>query len=364
VEKIPERFLISHFLVFYLVHSMQLGIGILGFQRVVTKSAEHDAWISIIIGGIGVHLILWMIYKILATDNGDITDVHRAFFGKWIGGGLSFIIVVYFILLAITILRTYIEVVQVWVFPDLKTWVFTLCFLVLVYYIINGGFRVVTGIALLGVVLPLYLLVSFVFPSKFAFFENLFPIMDHSIKELLISAKDLTLSILGFEALLLYYPFIKDPQRSRKWAHFGVMVTILLYLLVMIISIGYFSQEQLEKNIWATITMLKIVQLPFVERIEYIAVSSWIIIILPNICITIWAASRGAKRIFNKRHRFLLICILLVIFFATSRFETRNQINMLTDITGQLGFYLIYGYIPILFVISFIYNKWKGSKTP
>jgi spore germination protein AB len=343
---------------------MQIGIGILGFQRVVAKSVEHDAWISIIIGGIGVHLLLWMMYKILEKGNGDITDVHQSIFGKWLGGGLSFILVIYFILLAVTILRTYIEVVQVWVFPALETWVFTLIFLVLVYYIINGGFRVVTGIAFLGAVLPLYLLFSFIFPLKFSFFVNLLPIMDHSVKELLVSAKDLTLSILGFEAILLYYPFIKEPQRSQKWAHFGVMFTIFIYLIVMIVSIGYFSQEQLEKNIWATITMLKIVQLPFVERIEYVAISSWILIILPNVCISIWAASRAAKRIFKKRQRFLLICILLVIFFASSRFETRNQINMLNEITGQLGFYLIYGYIPLLFVISFLYNKWKGSKTP
>lgn len=65
---------------------MQLGVGVLGFQRIVAKSAEQDAWISIVIAGLGVHVLIWMIYKILDKSGGDVTDVHREIFGKWIGG--------------------------------------------------------------------------------------------------------------------------------------------------------------------------------------------------------------------------------------------------------------------------------------
>ncbi len=362
MQKISERHLVSPFLVFYLVHSMQVGIGVLGFQRIVAKSAENDAWISIIIGGIGIHVLIWMIYKIMEKSNGDITDVHRTIFGKWIGGLLSFMLIVYFILLAITVLRTYIEVVQVWVFPEMRTWAFSLMFLFLIYYIVIGGFRTVTGIAFIGVVFPFYIILSFVFPMQYSIFENLFPIMDHSVKEILVSAKDLTLSVLGFELLLMYYPFIKDPKKSQKWAHLGNMVTIIIYLIAMIVSLTYFALEQLETHIWASITMLKIVQLPFVERVEFIAISSWLLIILPNVCIPIWAASRGAKRLFKKKQHSLLIAILILTFLVTIQFKTRTQINTFIDMTAQIGFYLIYGYIPALFAISFFYHKWKGRK--
>lgn len=86
LQKIREPFLVSHFIVFFLIHSMQLGVGVLGFQRIVAKSAEQDAWISIVIAGLGVHVLIWMIYKILDKSGGDVTDVHREIFGKWIGG--------------------------------------------------------------------------------------------------------------------------------------------------------------------------------------------------------------------------------------------------------------------------------------
>jgi spore germination protein (amino acid permease) len=341
---------------------MQVGVGILGFQRVVAKSSGNDAWIAILIGGMGVHVLIWMIYKILDKQEGDITDVHRTIFGKWLGGAMSLILILYFILLAITVLRTYIEIIQVWVFPEFKTWVFTLFFLFLVFYIINGGFRAVAGIAFLGVVIPSYLVLGFVFPFEYSFFQNLLPIWNHSVTEILVSSKDLTLSILGFELLLIYYPYIKNPKKSQKWAHLGNSMTIVLYLLAMVVSLTYFSQEQLERHIWSTLTMLKIVELPFVERVEYISISSWILIILPNVCITVWAASRVAKRVFNKRQRSLLLFILLFMLVATSLFETRLQIDTLNNIISKTGFLLIYAYIPFLYITSTIYYKWKERK--
>ncbi|WP_246938872.1 GerAB/ArcD/ProY family transporter [Bacillus pinisoli] len=361
MERIPNQYLISPFLVFYLIHSMQVGVGLLGFQRVVAKSAENDAWIGVLIGGIAVHLLIWMMYKILEKSNGDITDVHNSILGKWVGRALSTVLMIYFILLAITVLRTYIEIVQVWVFPGFSVKLFAAVFLLLVFYIINGGFRTVTGIAVLGVILPLYLILTFIFPLKYAFFENLLPIMDHSILEILQSTKGLTLTILGFEALLVYYPFIKDPKKSIKWAQFGALFTIALYLLVLIISLAYFSIEQLERTIWASLTILKIGQLPFVERIEYVGIASWILVILPNICISIWAASRIAKKVFKIRQRILLIVILGITYASTILFSSREQINLLNEYTAQIGFYVIYLYIPLMFFISYLYYRKKEN---
>lgn len=361
MERISNQFLVSPFMVFYLIHSMQVGVGILGFQRIVSKNAQNDSWIGVIIGGIVVHLLIWMMYKILEKSSGDITDVHTSILGKWVGKTLSILLMLYFILLATTVLRTYIEIVQVWVFPDLSVGSFGLVFLLLVFYIINGGFRTVTGIAVLGVIIPMYLILSFAFPLKFVFFENLLPILDHSFIQILESTKGLTLTILGFEALLVYYPFIKEPKKSFKWAQLGALFSIILYLLILVISLAYFSIEQLERTIWASLTILKIGQLPFVERIEYIGIATWVLVILPNICISVWSASRIAKKVFKIRQRILLIVILGFIYLSNIYFKTREQINLLNEYTSQIGFYVMYLYIPLMFCISFFYYRKKES---
>ena len=165
--KVADRFQVSHFLVFYLIHSLQFGVGVLGFQRIVAEKSGRDAWIAVIISGILVHISVWMIFRILKDFEGNIIDVHKELFGKWIGGLFSTIFGLYFCLLAITVLRTYIEIIEVWMFPDLNIWIFSLIFLLLVYYVISGGFRIVTGICFFGVVLPSYLLFTFLFPVEF-----------------------------------------------------------------------------------------------------------------------------------------------------------------------------------------------------
>ena len=48
-------------------------------------------------------------------------------------------------------------------FPELKTFWFALVFLLLVIYIVTGGFRTVAGIAFFSIVLPFYIAVLLVF---------------------------------------------------------------------------------------------------------------------------------------------------------------------------------------------------------
>ncbi|WP_319003640.1 GerAB/ArcD/ProY family transporter [Sutcliffiella horikoshii] len=362
LQKVPKKFQVSPFLVFYLIHSTQFGVGALGYQRVIAMSAGYDAWMGIILFAGITHIVIYMIYKICEKSSGDLASAHRMAFGKWLGNLLNLFFVIYFSMTAVTVLRTYIEVVQVWLFPDLSTWFFALIFLLLVYYIISGGFRVITGIAFLGVMLPAYLFLTIVLPLEYANFRNLLPIFDHSFKDIFLSGRDMTLSMLGFETLLMFYPFISKPQQSKKWAHLGVFVTSSIYLIFALITFAYFSEGKLQKNIWATLSIWKIIELPFVERVEYIGIANWCLIILPNVCLFLWCSSRLAKRMTKLKHRTALLFITIVVFTIVNQFEDRKLINDLNSYMGQVGFYMGYVYIPLLFlVITFVHWR-KGKK--
>ncbi len=117
---VDEKYKVSPFLAFFLVHSIQVGVGILSFQRIVAESAGNDSWIPVILAGIIVHVYIWFIYKILGYGNGDLITIHYDLFGKWLGGLLSLVWIIYFWLIGITVLRSFIEIVQVWMFPDIS----------------------------------------------------------------------------------------------------------------------------------------------------------------------------------------------------------------------------------------------------
>ncbi|GAE47246.1 spore germination protein [Mesobacillus boroniphilus JCM 21738] len=218
-QPIPERLQVSPFLVLYLIMSMQIGIGVLGYQRIIAKAAGYDAWISVFVAGLSIHIIVWMIYKICGTAEGDVVAVHTFVFGKKIGNVLSTGFIVYLLIFALAVLRTYLEVVQVWMFPEISPFWYSFVFLLLSVYIIFGGFRTVTGIAFFGIVLPSYLLLTFGFALRYGDFRNLLPILDHSLKDMATSAFNMSLTYIGFEIPLFFYPFIKDAPKSQKWAH-------------------------------------------------------------------------------------------------------------------------------------------------
>jgi spore germination protein AB len=357
---IPETKKITNYFVIFLIVSGQLGTAVLGFQRIVLKSVGFDAWISIFIGGVMVHLFLYMIYAILKRGNGDIIYIHKQLFGKWIGGTFSFIILLYALLGSITVLRTYIEIVQVWMFPRLNIWFFTFVFLLLVYYAISGGFRVVAGIAQIAVMVLLLMLPVFLFALQFANFQNMLPIMKHSIGEIFGGVKAMSLSYSGFESVLLFYPFLKG--KSQKWAHFGVGITMIIYLYIGIISFAFYSEGQLSRTIWGTLSLFKIVEMPFLERFEYIGVSIWAIIALSNILISLWICGYGSKRLFSVNEHKALILILVIVYFIINFINSRITINTLNDYTAQIGLYILILYIPFVYLFQTFKQKLRGSE--
>ncbi|KZE69230.1 spore gernimation protein GerB [Fictibacillus phosphorivorans] len=362
MSQISENKQISPYMVFYMITTMQVGVGILGFERYIAKSAGHDAWIAVVLGGLSFNIIIWMIYRILLKEKTDIIGVHRSLFGRWIGGLLSVLLLLYFSSIVITILRTYIEVIQIWVFPQLGTEVIAIIFLFLAYSYVIGGIRVVAGLAVLGffITIPLFLLKYYALKS--GHYSNLLPFFEHSITEILAATKGVTLNYVGFELILIYLPFLKQPEKSQKWAHYGNFFTIFTYLITIVVSFVYYNQEQLQHTIWATLTLWKIVDLPFAQRFEYAGIALWLFVILPNVCIGLWSVSRGLHRLFKIKQKSALRALLLVVFTACILVIDRQQIDMMNNTVSKVGFYILYLYIPFLFVTQLIFTKVRKTK--
>lgn len=362
MSMINENKKISSYMAFYIVTTMQVGVGILGFERYIAKTAGHDAWISVILGGLSVHVLIWMIFKILSKENQDIIGVHHQLFGKWIGAVLSFLFLIYVLSTVVTVVRTYIEVIQIWVFPELNTAIITIIILGLSYSFVVGGIRVVAGLSILGffTTLPLFLLKYYAL--KEAHYSNILPLFDHSFTEILAGTKGVTLNYVGFELILLYLPFLKQPEKAHKWAQLGNVMTTVTYFITLFVSFVYFNQEQLQHTIWATLTLWKVVDLPFAQRFEYAGIALWLFVILPNICIGLWSVSRGLHRLYKTKQKSVLRALVFVVFIACILLINRQQIDMLNNTVSKVGFYILYFYVPFLFVIQLVLQKVRRTK--
>lgn len=355
--------MIPAFLLFFIVHSVQLGVGIHGFQRIIYQDAKQDAWISILLAGLATHIIaIFMLKTLEMYGMNDLYGIHQAVFGNWIGNFLNGLYIVYLSMAFFAVLRNYIEVVQTWVFPDLNTWFLTVSLLLIVIYSFTGGVRVIVGVSFFSVILSIWLFPLMAFPLKYAEPGNLLPILEADLTEILKGVHSMTFTIIGFEILYIIYPFIKDKEHAKKPVHLALLVTTLIYFGIMLITLTFFSGEQLTKTIWATLSLFGIVKFPFIERIEYMVVCFWMLIILPNLCLFVWAAYRGTRRlVVVNAHKFAWL-FSFVIFIVSVLFKTRAQINSFNDYYSRIAFYIVFIYPIILFAIAATRRKLKARK--
>ncbi|MGG1674278.1 GerAB/ArcD/ProY family transporter [Neobacillus sp. NRS-1170] len=359
---VDEKHLISPFLIVPLMYVSMVGVGVLNFQRELAEHAGYNAYISVVLVGISIHLILWMIYKILRSNQEglDVTAINNTCFGKMAGNIINFTIVLYFCFGAFIEFNAYIEVIQLWVFPSMKILPISTILVLLIYYTVSGGFRSVTGLSFLGLIITLI----FILPQNLLVLPythplNLMPLFNHSLTDILLSSKSMIYQFMGFEALLFFYPFIKSPEKSQKWAHLAVFFVTLMYLVIIIITFMYYSEGQLRKIFWPTLNMLKIIESPVFMRVEYLAISMWLIKILANISLSLWVACRGMKSVFQIKPRVSLLAFLVGILIVEYFVKDRSIFRWSSEFYSDVGLYFIYGYIPIMFVVTQVRKIWN-----
>ncbi|MFW0781651.1 GerAB/ArcD/ProY family transporter [Rossellomorea marisflavi] len=344
--------MINAFLVMFIIHTAQTGVGIAGLPRVVFMEANRDAWICVFLSGLTISLVLFVMVAILNSyDSADLYGIHKDVYGKWLSVLFNCIYIVYLLCVTFIIMMNYIEMVQAWIFPKIQPWLVMGLLLILLAYGVSGGFRVVAGICFLGFIFAFWLVFMIYTPIKFMSINHLLPIMTGSPDELMKGIYKSSFSMVGFELLFLYYPYIKEKQKVLKYALIGSGYTTILFTVLTVVSIGFFSQETLMKTIWPVLSMFKILRIPNLERFEFIAVSFWMLIILPNICVYFWSAVRGMKRTFNLSHKKTILIFSLMIWGVSIFLENRALINTITDRIATGSFILSFIYPFILFIL-------------
>jgi spore germination protein (amino acid permease) len=359
-NQVKESLTLSPYLLWFLLHGTQVGIALLSFQRYIITGAEQDSWVSLLLVGISMHFITWIMFFVLKNANeGDVISLHQQLFGKWLGKCLTLGFYGYILLFLITEIRLYVEVLHVWVFPNTEIWIFSLLILMICIYLVSGGLRVVAGVCFFCIIIPSLLLLSLSVPLKNAHWTNFLPLFNHQFNDYAESAFHSLTLFSGVEFLLLLYPFIKNNEKSQKWAHISNAHTTILYLFITFVSFSYFNIQQLEHMIWPTLILSKIIQLPFLERFDSIYVYNWFLIMVARCCVPLWAGIRILRKTFGLKARPSLWITSTIVFICLIPLKGQKIVEQLDFLLSVTGGILLYGYIPLLFILILIINFFK-----
>ena len=126
--------------------------------------------------------VLWIMFFILNQyENADIFGILVDLFGKWFGKLLGTVYLLFFAAELLSVLLTYVEIVQVFIYPSMPFFVMGLLLLILVVYTVLGGIRVVVGVAFLFSFLSLWTLLLLYDPITRMEIAHFQPMFDASI---------------------------------------------------------------------------------------------------------------------------------------------------------------------------------------
>lgn len=360
---IKRNLQIRAFYLFYIITSIQTGVGVLSAPRYIFAKAHQDAWLSIIITLIYMLIVVFVMFTILNQyENADIFGIQTDVFGKWIGKILGTIYILFFIAELLSVLLIYIEAIQTFIYSTLHSFIIGSLLLILTVYSVRGGLRVVVGVIFIFFFLSIWIFALLYDPMLRMEMTLFQPMFQASFIELLKGSLETSYSFFGFEILFLIYPFIMNKENAKTPVYLGVSFSAFIVLFTTIISIGYYSPHDFEKMDWAVLTLFKSVSFSFLERFDYIIVVVWMMVSLTTMILFMWMITYGMKRLYRFPQRKSLYCVAILLLIISSIVKYDYKIHEYSAIVSKIGFWIVFVYPLLLLPFVLLKKKWYKRK--
>ncbi|MCF3942312.1 GerAB/ArcD/ProY family transporter [Oceanobacillus alkalisoli] len=361
--QIPKGEQFRSFYMFFIIASMQLGVGLIGIPRILYLKAGHDAWISILLAYLYIALLLFvMLYILRQYENTDILGVQTDLFGSFISKVLGTVYIVYFIFYILSTLVTYIQIIKVFVLPNSNVLVLGGMLLIIAVYTVFGGLKAVIGITFLFFIVSTWLFLLLIEPVQQMDFLNFLPVMDRGVTDILRGTVATSYTFTGFEILFFIYPFVANKEKIGKPVFLGISYFTCVVLLATNIAIGFLSPAQLERRIWPVLNLFKIQTSPIIERLDYVAIAEWMMVAMPKVIILMWCITYIAKRIYNLPSKISVYASASIILILIPFFNEHFKIQHLIDNVSMVSYGIVYIYPFLLLPLVILKKKIRKNK--
>src|SRR5699024_7825390 len=119
----------------FIIVQLQVGVGILTMPYDIYNKAGGDSWLSILLAGLFIQVLLTGFHFLMkAYPNDHFFTIIQKVFGRVIGHVLILIYIMYFIVLAMSLLSRYASILCTWMMPLTPIWILIILMTVIVVY--------------------------------------------------------------------------------------------------------------------------------------------------------------------------------------------------------------------------------------
>ncbi|MFB3167072.1 GerAB/ArcD/ProY family transporter [Neobacillus sp. 179-C4.2 HS] len=307
---------LSPFQASILVYLTQSGVTLFYLPRLVAEAFGTNGWIGLFIIYFIVNINLVLIWLVFKLSKGRSMLEIIAIFPKWITFPFNLIIGGLWTLLGVMVMVKFCMILKVLFYNNAP-----LIYLLLMAYILSYLLlkKDLYQIAKANVVL-FYFTVWTVFLLAFHLpefnFTRLTPFIFKGETDMLQGGLSIFTALLGYELSILYIHRIeRKPLLSLL---VGNSITSIIYLGVTFVSFGFFSFEQLLREMYPVVTLLGYISFPVLERVENFTFSVFGIKVLMTTVMYLWGTKELLQYQFKRvKPNYLLISILIISFLMS-----------------------------------------------
>ncbi|WP_176560121.1 GerAB/ArcD/ProY family transporter [Brevibacillus dissolubilis] len=355
---------ISRLELFFFILQSVIGIGILSLPYTVFSESKTDAWIAVLLAGIAITINMMINWKLSSHfPSANLFDFLPTLLGKYLSKAVSVGYIVYFLAVAYLVLLLFGDIITRWVLP--RTPVLAIYFLLVStsIYLARESLSVITRFCVIvSIFLPVLLILMLV-PLNSSHFIYIFPIGQTGLEAIFKGAKETSFSIIGYELLLVIYPFVKgNHTQIRKVILLSSAFLTLFYTFLVFNCVIFFSSEELEQIPEPILYMLKSFSFRVIERIDLLFLSIWIVTVLTTFVNYLFAASIGIKQLFHQNdHRHFTLAAGFLCLLCAEFTGDRFLVQKISDFLAKASFLFVAG-IPLLLLLIIYMKKlrWHG----
>ncbi|AYC28620.1 GerAB/ArcD/ProY family transporter [Paenisporosarcina cavernae] len=325
--------------VFFLVQNGIIGMSMLSLSNTLSPIGSGH-WIIPILFGLLVTITVIGLVKFSAIfPEQHLFQVHDRLFGPLIGSILNFTWLVYFIALVYIVSDNYLALVELLILPNRTQFLPFVVVVILEIFIVKGGVKSVARFCIATFFLTAWMIVFLKWGFTEGTITHVLPVFNFTWREFWEVFKPGYSSLLGFELLLLYYPLIQQKKKTTKLVIGGVWTSIFFYVAVTFVGSMYFSQWQLENVKFPLLKLFQAVNLTFIERIDTLGISLWVLLILSTGSLYLWGAKLAIDHFRSKEtafHLYILGLIVILLTFIPIEEPTKLKIQQYVFYVGYV----------------------------
>lgn len=322
--------------VIFLVQNGIVGMGLLSLPHELS-SVRYGIWMFPFLYGLIIQILLLLNIR-LSRRYPELSffEITKKVLGKWIGYFVNIIYLLFFLSVMLEVSRGYVKLLQVNTLNNFTITKLLIGLFAVVLYMGRKEINVIAKFCIFSFFSTVWMLLFLQWSLFNGQFNHLMPIFDFNLSELYQALSSSYLSFLGFELLLIYYPYIVYKKKVLKYSSIGLWITLVSYFLVCLACAVYFNIWQLDNLLYPTLSLYKAVELSFIERIENLGLTLWVFLVLSTILVYLWAFREGVrfslplKRV-NKVVPYMTVLLLFALIIFRTSFTNQEEIFQKTN---------------------------------